>query len=125
MKIMIIAMRLRKIREVRGWNQAAVAKSMHITQQSYSSLEQGNSSPKIDTLNRFCEVMNVALHYLLSQDVPISEDSVEKYGQKEFSELISDCHKLEQRLEMFNGILKANNKFSILNNSLSSRTNVA
>jgi transcriptional regulator with XRE-family HTH domain len=44
---MFIAPRLRKIREIRGWKQAAVAEAMHTTQQSYSSLEQGTGFPKM------------------------------------------------------------------------------
>ena len=82
---MFIAPRFRKIREIRGWKQASVAAAMHTTQQSYSSLEQGTGYPKIDTLKRFCNVMNVQLHYLMAVDVPITEESLEKYGSKDFA----------------------------------------
>jgi transcriptional regulator with XRE-family HTH domain len=98
---MNIAVRMRKVREVRGWKQAAVASSMQITQQAFSYLEQGSGSPRIDTLSRFCEVMEVQLHFLLSEDVPVTEETVAKYGSKTYSQFISDHVKLEHGVEMF------------------------
>jgi transcriptional regulator with XRE-family HTH domain len=118
---MFIAPRLRKIREIRGWKQASVAAAMHTTQQSYSSLEQGTGYPKIDTLKRFCDVMNVQLHYLMAVDVPITEESLEKYGSKDFAELISDCAKLEQKLEVFSSILMTNDRSAAFQNTLRAR----
>lgn len=98
---MNIAIRMRKVREVKGWKQSAVASSMQITQQAFSYLEQGSGSPRIDTLSRFCEVMNVQLHFLLSEDVPVTEETVVKYGTKTFSEFITDHTKLEHGVELF------------------------
>jgi transcriptional regulator with XRE-family HTH domain len=118
---MFIAPRLRKIREIRGRKQASVAAAMHTTQQSYSSLEQGTGFPKIDTLKRFCDVMNVQLHFLMATDVPITEESLDRYGSKDFSELISDCHKLEQKLEVFNSLLMTNDRSASFQNSLRAR----
>ena len=98
---MNIAIRMKKVREVKGWKQSAVATSMHITQQAFSFLEQGSGSPRIDTLSRFCEVMNVQLHFLLAEDVPVTEETVEKYGTKSLSEFITDHSKLEHGVEVF------------------------
>jgi transcriptional regulator with XRE-family HTH domain len=98
---MNIAIRMRKVREVKGWKQSAVASSMHITQQAFSFLEQGSGSPRIDTLSRFCEVMDVQLHFLLAEDVPVTEETVVKYGTKSFSEFITDHMKLESGVDMF------------------------
>ncbi len=98
---MNIAIRMRKVREVKGWKQSAVASSMQITQQAFSFLEQGSGSPRIDTLSRFCEVMNVQLHFLLSEDVPVTEETVVKYGTKSFSEFINEHAKLELGVEVF------------------------
>ena len=98
---MNIAIRMRKVREVKGWKQSAVASSMHITQQAFSFLEQGSGSPRIDTLSRFCEVMNVQLHFLMAEDVPVNEETVIKYGTKSFSEFITDHTNLEHGVEVF------------------------
>ncbi len=105
---MSIATRMRKVREVRGWKQSAVADSMKITQQAYSFLEQGNGSPRVDTLLRFCEVMKVELSFLLAHDVPVTEESVDRFGTKTFGTLIGEHEKMEQKVEFFNYIMTNN-----------------
>jgi transcriptional regulator with XRE-family HTH domain len=114
----MIANRMRKVREVRGWKQSAVADSMNITQQAYSFLEQGHGSPRIDTLKRFCEVMKVELSFLMSFDVPVTEETIEKYGTKGFAELISEHKRLEQKLEFFNYLIKNNTETTDKNKSM-------
>ena len=109
---MNIATRMRKVREVKGWKQSAVASSMQITQQAFSYLEQGSGSPRIDTLSRFCDVMNVQLHFLLSEDVPVTEETVTKYGSKTFSEFIRDHSKLEHGVELFDQFMNTGPNFS-------------
>ncbi|MCW3126554.1 MAG: Immunity repressor protein [Bacteroidetes bacterium] len=111
---MSIATRMRKVREVRGWKQSAVADSMKITQQAYSFMEQGNGSPRVDTLLRFCDVMKVELSFLLAHDVAVTEESVERYGMKTFGTLITEHEKLEQKVEFFNYILKNNTPNKIM-----------
>lgn len=115
---MNIATRMRKVREVKGWKQSAVASSMQITQQAFSYLEQGSGSPRIDTLSRFCDVMNVQLHFLLSEDVPVTEETVIKYGTKSFSEFITDHSKLEHGVELFDQFMSAGSNLSHLAKAL-------
>ena len=105
---MSIATRMRKLREVRGLKQSAIANAMKITQQAYSFLEQGTGSPRVDTLVRFCEVMKIELSYLLALDVAVNEESVEKFGTRTFGALINEHEKLEQKAEFLNYILKNN-----------------
>jgi transcriptional regulator with XRE-family HTH domain len=104
----MIANRMRKVREVRGWKQSAVAEAMKITQQAYSFLEQGHGSPRIDTLKRFCEVLKIEISFLMAFDVPVTDESIDKYGTKGFAELISEHKRLEQKLEFFNYLIKTN-----------------
>ena len=118
---MNIATRMRKVREVKGWKQSAVAAAMQITQQAFSYLEQGSGSPRIETLTRFCDVMNVQLHFLLAEDLPVTEETVKKYGTKSFSEFIKDHCKLESSAEMFDQFMSnGGNAFSQLTRSLAS-----
>ena len=105
---MNVSSRMRKLRELMGWKQSAVASAMKITQQAFSFLEQGSGSPRIDTLMRFCEVMNIQLHFLLSTDVPITEETVKKYGMKPYSDFISDHQKLEQGAQFLDQMLAGN-----------------
>ena len=107
---MTIASRIRKIREVRGWKQTAIAASMNITQQAYSCLEQGASNARLETLKRFCDVMKVELPFLIALDVPITEETIERYGNKSFDEFISTYRKLEQKIEIFEELLTGQNE---------------
>ena len=109
----MIADRMKRIREVRGWKQKAVADSMNITQQAYSFLELGHGSPRINTLKRFCEVMNVEISFLLSVDVDITEETIERYGKKGFSDLVAEHKKLEGKLEFFNYLVKSHSADSL------------
>ena len=102
---MTIASRIRKIREVRGWKQTAIASSMNITQQAYSCLEQGASNARLETLKRFCDVMKIELPFLIAVDVPITEETIERYGNKSYYEFISTYRKLEQKVEIFEELL--------------------
>ncbi|MFM2307730.1 MAG: helix-turn-helix protein [Bacteroidota bacterium] len=102
---MTIASRIRKIREVRGWKQTAIAASMNITQQAYSCLEQGASNARLETLKRFCDVMKIELPFLIATDVPITEETIERYGNKSYYEFITTYRKLEQKVEIFEELL--------------------
>lgn len=117
---MTIASRIRKIREVRGWKQTAIASSMNITQQAYSCLEQGASNARLETLKRFCDVMKVELPFLIATDVPITEETIERYGNKSYYEFISTYRKLEQKVEIFEELLTgADKQMQNNNNNLS------
>ena len=98
---MNIATRMRKVREIMGCQQSAVATSMNISQQAFSYIEEGNGSPGIDVLDKFCSVMNVHLHFLMATDVPVTEETVTRFGSKSFSEFISDYSGLKNGVEMF------------------------
>ena len=103
---MTIAIRIRKIREIRGWKQAAVASSMNITQQAYSCLEQGAGNARLETLKRFCDVMKVELPFLIATDVPVTEETLSSFGEKNYFEFITTYKKLQQKLEVFDEIVK-------------------
>lgn len=103
---MTIANRIRKIREIRGWKQAAIASSMNITQQGYSALEQGASNARLETLKRFCDVMDVDLAYLVAVDVPVTAETLSSFGAKNYFEFITTYKKLQQKLEVFDELFK-------------------
>ena len=58
--------RIRKIREHRGYKQSAVASEMKITQQAYSCLETKAGNLKMETMQRFCDVMKIETSFLLA-----------------------------------------------------------
>ena len=77
---MDLAPRIRKIREIKGRKQITVALAMNVTQQAYSCLEQRADNCRLETLKRFCEVMEVELSYLVALDVPVTEETFERFG---------------------------------------------
>lgn len=105
---MTISNRIRKIREIRGWKQSAVASSMKISQQAYSCLEHGAENARLETLKRFCDAMNVDLSYLLALDVTITEESLNNYGAKNYNDFLTSYKKLEQKLEFYDDMLNSN-----------------
>lgn len=100
-----IESRIRKVREIRGWKQAAVASSMNITQQAYSCLEQGASNARLETLKRFCDVMSIELPFLIATDVPITDETMERFGAKSFNDFLTGFRKMEQKLEIYEELL--------------------
>ncbi len=116
---MTISNRIRKIREIRGWKQSAVASSMKITQQAYSCLEHGAENARLETLKRFCEAMNVELSYLLALEVVITEESLSTYGAKNYNDFLTSYKKLEQKLEFYDDLLNSNSSMGkhLMNNA--------
>lgn len=110
----MIASRIRKIRELSGWKQLAVADSLNISQQAYSVLEKGAENAKLNTLRKFCDVMNVKLSYLMAIDVAITDESMREYGNKGFSEVIASYHKLEQTMVVYKDLLQQDGKWNTL-----------
>ena len=98
----MIGTRMRMVRQAKEWKQSTVAEYMHITQQAYSYLEQGNSTPRIDTLTRFCDVFKISVNFLLASDVPVTEENIEKYGSWEFGTFIKEQNILEQKKAFLN-----------------------
>ncbi|HLP49885.1 MAG TPA: helix-turn-helix transcriptional regulator [Chitinophagales bacterium] len=101
-----MAARIRKIREISGLKQAAVAANLQITQQAYFGLEKSADNAKLTTLRRFCNVMNIELSFLIADDIPVTAENIEKYGRRRYFDIVSDYEQLEQRKAVFNDIVK-------------------
>ncbi|HLP52255.1 MAG TPA: helix-turn-helix transcriptional regulator [Chitinophagales bacterium] len=102
---MNISARIRKIREISGWKQSAVASSLNISQQAYSCLEKGADTAKIETLLNFCNVMNIKLSYLTADDIDITEESLREFGSKGFADVLEGYRKMNQRVAVYQEIL--------------------
>jgi len=102
---MNIAARMKAIRELKGYSQTSVAATMDISVQAYHVFEQGTSEHRIDTLERFCAVMNVQLPFLLAASVPITEETLEKFGEKKYNELIHRFDKMEVMCQALNHLV--------------------
>ncbi len=101
---MMLSERIRKIREIRGLKQSNVARELHITQQSYGNLENRNNNPKLETLNKFCEVVNIPLSFLLDPTIPVNDENVALFTEKSMGEIYSNYPDLKNRLEYYEEI---------------------
>ncbi|MFN8300145.1 MAG: helix-turn-helix transcriptional regulator [Chitinophagales bacterium] len=97
--------RFRKIREYRGLKQAAVAQEMNITQQAYSSLETKSGNLKIETLQRFCNVMKVDMPFLLAMDIPVTDENLRMFDNNHLSNVVDEYKKLLNRLSVYEELL--------------------
>lgn len=56
---------LKQLRQAGGMSQAQLAEQMHVTRQTISSWERGNSYPDIGSLTQLAEVLGVEVQQLL------------------------------------------------------------
>ena len=96
---MTLSERIRRIREIRGLKQSNVARELNITQQSYGNLENHQNNPKLETLARFCQVMNLPLFFLLDSTIPITDENITLFSQKGIGEIYDNYQKLKERLD--------------------------
>lgn len=101
---MRMASRIRKIREISGLKQAAVAASLQITQQAYFGLEKSADNAKLGTLQRFCKVMNIDIAFLVAEDIPVTSENIEKFGRRRYYDIISGCEENANRSDMLGNI---------------------
>ncbi|MDB4984306.1 MAG: hypothetical protein JWM20_485 [Patescibacteria group bacterium] len=82
--------RIRAIRETKKIKQCKVALKAKMTQQAYSFFELGNSkSQNSKTLFNICEALEINISFLMSE-IPITGESVEKYGNMSFEKLVEE-----------------------------------
>jgi len=95
---MLLHERIRKIREYRGLKQLSVAAEMNITQQAYSWLETKSGNIKLETLQRFCEVMKVDLPFLMATEIPITPENMETFAQMSYSRVFEDYKRMKSKM---------------------------
>lgn len=101
---MVLAKRIRKIREMCGWKQTAVAQALNITQQGYSSLETGGDNAKLNTLKRFCATMGVTLEFLVS-DIDVTEENIQRFGKRTFHDIALEDAKLRAKVQAYEELI--------------------
>jgi transcriptional regulator with XRE-family HTH domain len=97
--------RIRKIREYRGFKQITVANEMKITQQAYSWLETKSDNAKIDTLKRFCSVMNIELPFLMAVDIPVNEENMKMFDQANYSVVFEEYKQMKNRIGAYEELI--------------------
>ncbi|MES2620853.1 MAG: helix-turn-helix transcriptional regulator [Bacteroidota bacterium] len=103
---MTLQERLRKIREYRGFKQAAAAQEMKITQQAYSCLETKSGNLKMETMQRFCEVMKIEMAFLLAFDLNINDENMKMFDSLNLSGVVNEYKKLTNRISVYEELLR-------------------
>lgn len=62
--------RLKQLREQRGFSQKEFAAEMDLPYTTYNSYETGKRAPDFDMLSRFADYFHVSVDYLLGRDAP-------------------------------------------------------
>lgn len=65
--------RLRELRERRGFNQSEFAELMNVARTTYSGYENGLREPDFDFVIKMADYYNVSLDYLFGRDYKSSE----------------------------------------------------
>lgn len=104
--------RLRKIREYRGMKQSAVAQEMNVTQQAYSCLETRAGNVKMETMQRFCDVMKIELSFLLAYDIPVNDENLMMFDRINFSQVVDEYKKMTNRLSVYEELLMKDNSIN-------------
>lgn len=60
--------KLKSARKRKGLSQAALGKLLGVKAQTIGRWETGKSEPNVETLNKLCEILDVTLHYLISEE---------------------------------------------------------
>ena len=109
---MSLSTRLRKIREYRGMKQSAVASEMNVTQQAYSCLETRAGNVKMDTMQRFCDVMKIEISFLLAFDIPVNDENLLMFDRINFSQVVDEYKKMTNRLSVYEELLLKENSMN-------------
>lgn len=68
MDVYDFGIRLKTLREQKGYTQAELAGKLHVTAQSISGYENNIQSPPLDTAAKICTVLNTSLDSLVNLD---------------------------------------------------------
>ena len=60
--------KLKSARKRKGLSQAALGKLLGVKAQTIGRWETGKSEPNLETINKLCEILDVPLRYLMSEE---------------------------------------------------------
>lgn len=93
----MIAEKIKKLREARGWSQAELARRLSVTRNGVNSWEQGLSMPSPACLVDLAKVFSVSTDYLLGIE-NLNSVNVTGLGAKEVALLTEMADMLRNRI---------------------------
>lgn len=82
---------LKIARKQKGLSQAELGKLLGVQAQTIGRWETGKSKPNLETVNKLCEILDVTLHYFISEEhVDYQLNLEEAFIIKKYRELSDD-----------------------------------
>jgi len=89
-----IGLRVKALRETRGWSQEKLAAEANISQPTLTRLENGATNLELTTIIKVANALEASMDELLCASLVCGT----KVYQQEYIELLKDCSVLEMRL---------------------------
>ena len=87
--------KLKAARKQKGLSQAALGKLLSVQAQTVGRWETGKSKPNLETVNKLCEILDVSLHYFISEEyIDYQLNFEETFIINKFRELNDDGKKM-------------------------------
>ena len=77
---------IRSCREARGISQDYMAESLNIAQSAYAYLESGKTTMSIDRLIRITEILDLDIHQIIDESIPLQQYTTDKSGEGRYSQ---------------------------------------
>ncbi|NUM49662.1 MAG: helix-turn-helix transcriptional regulator [Flavobacteriales bacterium] len=98
--------KLKKIRQIRGYNQADMAKQLGMSVASYSRIEAGKTNLNIDCLKKICKVLEIELIDLLENNIQFLAEPKVGYEKRATLKEHQEKKTIESLIEENNLLLK-------------------
>ncbi|WP_028559059.1 helix-turn-helix domain-containing protein [Paenibacillus pinihumi] len=96
---MSLGSRIRKIRNLRGFTQKAMAEKLDMTEANFSSYERDKSAPPSDKLNKIASILRVRPDYLLGLTEDMALEDPYSLTPKEEMDIAVQLEKMMKNLE--------------------------
>ncbi len=91
---MKIYKKIKELRSEKGWTQKELAEKLDIHPVNMTKLEQGKSTPSLDTVIKLSEVFNISTDYLLSDEIKKRESTI--LSDKELLEAFAKVERMDE-----------------------------
>ena len=101
-----VANRIKTIRGILGFKQAAVARMLQVTQQSYSQIENSEDI-HTSTLYKVSEVLGIDAALIISQHIPINKETVDEFRLNNEVNAVVEVLDLRKKVVGYRDLIKS------------------
>ena len=100
-----VANRIKSIRNIIGVKQAAVARMLEVTQQSYSQIENSEDI-HTSTLYKVSEALGIDAALIISPQIPINAETVNEFRLNNQVNVVVEVLELRKKIATYKGIIR-------------------